>query len=96
MIEPTPYASARLVVSRLDRAARLPNVGIICVKPDCHCRKSILPNRWEKEFELCRAKATTVKILREQQNDSRLTDPQCLVSRIKASSVLIVLIEGYD
>ena len=31
-----------------------------------------------------------------QQNDSRLTDPQCLVSRIKASSVLIVLIEGYD
>jgi hypothetical protein len=47
----------------------LPNVGIIRVKPDCACRKSILMTGGKKNYELCRAKPTTVKILKQRDSD---------------------------
>jgi hypothetical protein len=47
----------------------LPKVGIIRVKPNCQCRKCIVIGG-KKDYELCRAETTTVKILRNQQNDS--------------------------
>jgi|ERR1700693_4887228 len=48
----------------------LPDVGIIRVRPDGSCRHYIRLGDNKKDLELCQANTTTVKILRNQQNDS--------------------------